>query len=72
MKAKNIESVLVTGGRGVIGSHTVDLFVEKGYRVRILDNLKPQVHGKEKKLPEYYNKKAPFFSMASTFALAIS
>lgn len=30
---------LVTGGAGFIGSHTVDHLVDKGYEVRILDNL---------------------------------
>ena len=33
--------VLVTGEAGFIGSHTVDLLLEKGYEVRILDNLQP-------------------------------
>lgn len=60
MKAKNIEKVLVTGGMGFIGSHTVDLLVEEGYEVTILDNLEPQVHGAEKQLPEYRNEKAEF------------
>lgn len=36
--------VLVTGGAGFIGSHTVDLLLERGYDVRILDSLQPRVH----------------------------
>ncbi|MCR4394790.1 MAG: NAD-dependent epimerase/dehydratase family protein [Dehalococcoidales bacterium] len=31
--------VLVTGGAGFIGSHTVDLFIESGYEVVVVDNL---------------------------------
>jgi dTDP-L-rhamnose 4-epimerase len=38
------DRVLVTGGAGFIGSHTVDLLLERGYRVRILDNLQRRVH----------------------------
>ncbi|MDI6806910.1 MAG: SDR family NAD(P)-dependent oxidoreductase [Candidatus Aenigmarchaeota archaeon] len=50
--------VLITGGAGFIGSHTVDLLVEKGYEVRILDNLEQQVH--QEKIPDYLNPKAEF------------
>lgn len=52
------EHILVTGGAGFIGSHLVDKLVSEGYRVRILDNLTPQVH--ERKIPQYLNKKAEF------------
>lgn len=31
--------VIVTGGAGFIGSHMVDLLVDRGYAVRIIDNL---------------------------------
>jgi dTDP-L-rhamnose 4-epimerase len=55
---RSIEKVLVTGGAGFIGSHTVDLLIEKGYYVRVLDNLEPQVHPTG--LPDYLAKNAEF------------
>ena len=45
--------VLITGGAGFIGSHLADLLLEKGYDVRALDNLDPQVHGENPVRPEY-------------------
>ena len=50
--------VLVTGGAGFIGSHTVDLLLSKGYEVRILDNLQPRVHPRGK--PSWVPKEAEF------------
>jgi dTDP-L-rhamnose 4-epimerase len=45
--------VLITGGAGFIGSHLADLLLEKGYTVRALDNLDPQVHGENPSRPCY-------------------
>ena len=45
--------ILITGGAGFIGSHLSDLLIEKGYQVRALDNLDPQVHGENACRPGY-------------------
>lgn len=45
--------VLITGGAGFIGSHTADLLLKKGYKVRILDNLSSRTHFG--KWPDYLN-----------------
>ncbi|MBU4255605.1 MAG: NAD-dependent epimerase/dehydratase family protein [Acidobacteria bacterium] len=50
--------VLVTGGAGFIGSWTVDLLLEKGYQVRILDSLQPRVHPRGK--PAWVPQEADF------------
>ncbi|MHB8360886.1 MAG: SDR family NAD(P)-dependent oxidoreductase [Thermoplasmataceae archaeon] len=55
-----MNKILVTGGLGFIGSHTVDLLIEKGYSVNVLDNLEKQVH--MNKIPEYKNQKAKYIS----------
>ncbi len=51
-------NVLITGGLGFIGSHTVDVLRERGFNVSIYDNCEKQVHGKT--LPEYYDSKIEF------------
>jgi dTDP-L-rhamnose 4-epimerase len=40
-----MQRVLVTGGAGFIGSHVAAALLKARFRVRILDNLSPQIHG---------------------------
>ena len=40
-----VQTILITGGAGFIGSRLALQLVSKGHRVRVLDNLAPQIHG---------------------------
>jgi len=48
--------ILITGGAGFIGSHIVDLFIKKGHKVVVIDNLS---RGTKKNL----NSKAKFYQI---------
>ena len=50
--------ILVTGGAGFIGSHTVDKLIQLGHEVRILDSLQKPVHLYGK--PNWLSKDAEF------------
>lgn len=50
--------VLITGGAGFIGSHLARELLQAGDRVRVLDNLSPQVHGPDPMRPAYLEEDA--------------
>jgi len=50
------KQILITGGAGFIGAHVANELLSRGYRVRALDNLAPQVHGEERLRPTYLNR----------------
>jgi dTDP-L-rhamnose 4-epimerase len=54
-------TLLITGGAGFIGSHLATELLQHGYRVRILDNLSPQVHGPERQRPGHLDRRAEVF-----------
>ncbi|HET7315753.1 NAD-dependent epimerase/dehydratase family protein, partial [Salinisphaera sp.] len=47
------ERALITGGAGFIGAYLARELLDHGYRVRVLDNLIPQVHGARRQRPGY-------------------
>jgi dTDP-L-rhamnose 4-epimerase len=51
------KTVLITGGAGFIASHCTDALLRRGYRVRALDNLDPQIHGAERRPPTYLDRR---------------
>ena len=51
-------TLLITGGAGFIGSHLTTELLQHGYRVRILDNLIPRVHGPERQRPGHLDPRA--------------
>jgi dTDP-L-rhamnose 4-epimerase len=46
-------TILITGGAGFIGAHVANELLSRGYHVRALDVLLPQVHGGARNRPGY-------------------
>jgi dTDP-L-rhamnose 4-epimerase len=64
--------ILVTGGAGFIGSHLCDEMLARDYRVRVLDNLSPQVHGHAATPPAYLSEDVEFIRGDVRDARAVS
>ncbi|WP_294208420.1 NAD-dependent epimerase/dehydratase family protein [uncultured Chryseobacterium sp.] len=45
-----MKNILITGGAGFIGSNLALKLIDRGYNITILDNLSPQIHGKNPEL----------------------
>jgi dTDP-L-rhamnose 4-epimerase len=45
-----MKNLLITGGAGFIGSNLALQLISKGYKITVLDNLSPQIHGEN---PEF-------------------
>ncbi len=52
MSQQEIRRVMVTGGAGFIGSHTVDLLLERGFEVAVVDNFAPYAGGRRENVPD--------------------
>ena len=52
---KTSKQILITGGAGFVGSHLADGLIAAGHRVRVLDDLTPQVH--QNGAPDYLSSK---------------
>ncbi|WP_057937813.1 NAD-dependent epimerase/dehydratase family protein [Algoriphagus resistens] len=51
-----MENILITGGAGFMGCYLCDELLSRGYKVTVLDNLSPHVHGLDSERPERVSK----------------
>lgn len=58
-------TILITGGAGFIGSKLGNRLLAVGHRLRVLDNLSPQIHGPDRTVPSWLAEKGVEFVRAS-------
>ncbi len=51
-----MQNILITGGAGFMGIHLCNELISHGYKVTVLDNLSPHVHGLDAERPDRIHK----------------
>lgn len=59
-RREKMHNILITGGAGFIGSRLANRLIKDGHKVRIMDNLSEQVHGKHPTIPKHIDKRVEF------------
>ena len=60
------KNILITGGAGYVGTSLIPQLLEKGYHVRVFDNL---MFGGEQLIPFFSNKNFEFLKEITYFLL---
>ena len=58
-----MKKILVTGGAGYIGSHTVIKLLESNYKVIVVDNLSNSSKSSIEKIKQITNKELEFYQI---------